>query len=556
MKKKGKLSRRGFLRASTKAAAGAIATLAGSSIFTGCVGGSEGLPADSSVSVIQAKAESDLEVNLVAAPGEHAVFPGAKTLVWKYEGKVVRGNSDSLQTIPGSYIGPTFRVTKGQRIRVNLTNQIDGETIIHWHGLHLSEAMDAHPKYVIQPGETYQYDFQVLNRAGTYWYHPHPDGATGPQIYQGLAGFFLVSDDEEQQAGLPEADFDVPLVLQDRAVDQNNQWIYDAGGMMGSMTGMLGDRILVNGQPNALLPVAAQAYRLRFLNGSNSRIYKLGWEDGTPMTVIGTDGGLLEKPVNRPYLMLSPGERVEIWADFHTRPVGSTMRLISLPYASSMRGGGMMGGGMMGGMMGGSSTLANGGPFSILEVRVDRAASQPQKPLPEKLSSIVYHREIDAVNRNQPRTFALTMGGMRGMMGRGMMSGMRWTINGRTFEMEEVANDELMKLNTLETWVYDNQSGGGMGMMGGMMQMPHPMHIHGVQFQVIERQIAPAFDRAYQTVSEGFVDVGWKDTVLVMPGERVKLLVHFENFPGLFLHHCHNLEHEDAGMMRNFKVVA
>lgn len=95
-----------------------------------------------------------------------------------------------------------------------------------------------------------------------------------------------------------------------------------------------------------------------------------------------------------------------------------------------------------------------------------------------------------------------------------------------------------------------------MGMMGGMMQMPHPMHIHGVQFQVIERQIAPAFDRAYQTVSEGFVDVGWKDTVLVMPGERVKLLVHFENFPGLFLHHCHNLEHEDAGMMRNFKVVA
>lgn len=94
-----------------------------------------------------------------------------------------------------------------------------------------------------------------------------------------------------------------------------------------------------------------------------------------------------------------------------------------------------------------------------------------------------------------------------------------------------------------------------MGMMGGMMQMAHPMHIHGVQFQVVERQVDPDFSRDYETVREGFVDDGWKDTILVMPGERVKLLVRFEHFPGLFLNHCHNLEHEDLGMMRNYKVI-
>ena len=121
--------------------------------------------------------------------------------------------------------------------------------------------------------------------------------------------------------------------------------------------------------------------------------------------------------------------------------------------------------------------------------------------------------------------------------------------------MEAVARDEVVRLNTLEAWVYDNQGGRGMGMMGGMSQMPHPMHIHGMQFQVIERQVAPAFQSMYETVQDGFVDEGWKDTVLVMPGERVKVLLRFEDFPGLFLHHCHNLEHEDQGMMRNYQVV-
>ncbi|MBE9524300.1 MAG: multicopper oxidase domain-containing protein, partial [Chloroflexi bacterium] len=136
-----------------------------------------------------------------------------------------------------------------------------------------------------------------------------------------------------------------------------------------------------------------------------------------------------------------------------------------------------------------------------------------------------------------------------------MGGGMGWTLNGRTFEMTYVASDEVVKLGDLEVWEFINRPGGGMGMMGGMT-LPHPMHVHGLQFQVIERQIDPDFRASWETLSDGFVDEGWHDTVLVMPGERVKVLLKFDDFEGLYLYHCHNLEHEDMGMMRNYRVEA
>ena len=135
---------------------------------------------------------------------------------------------------------------------------------------------------------------------------------------------------------------------------------------------------------------------------------------------------------------------------------------------------------------------------------------------------------------------------------------MSWQLNNRAFDMKDmtaVSEEETVRINTQETWVFDNDSatGGGMGMMA-MMKMPHPMHLHGLQFQVVERQVSPGFQGYWDTVSQGYVDEGWKDTVLVMPGERVKLRMRFEDYTGLFLYHCHNLEHEDAGMMRNYLV--
>jgi FtsP/CotA-like multicopper oxidase with cupredoxin domain len=397
--------------------------------------------------------------------------------------------------------------------------------------------MDGHPRYAIAPGASYEYDFQVINRAGMYWFHPHPHGLTGAQVNYGLAGLFIVSDEEEASLGLPASEYDLPLVIQDRTFDSNNQMVY-ANGMMDQVIGFLGDTILVNGAANAALDVKASTYRLRLLNGSNSRIYKLAWEDGTPLNVIATDGGLLEAPVTRDYITLAPGERVELWADFSGRTAGSRMRLVSLPFSGFSSAGGMMGGGVMGG-----SSLPNGASFDIIRFKVGEKSAEVV-PLPTNLAAIVRHRVEDAVNRNNPRSFTLAM------------QGMTHTINGRVFEMDAVARDEIVRLGDLEIWEFANLEGGGGGMGMGMMEMemPHPMHIHGVQFQVLGRQITRGYESAYRELSAGFVDNGWKDTVLVMPGERVQVLVRFEDYAGTFLYHCHNLEHGDAGMMRNYSI--
>ena len=315
----------------------------------------------------------EVEISLRATPTETNILPGQPTRTWSYRGEVLSGDAAAVQHIPGSYLGPILRLHTGQKVRVRFTNELDEPSIVHWHGLHVPEEADGHPRLAIGPGETYTYEYTMHNRAGTYWYHPHPHGRTGPQVLLGMAGLLLVSDDEERAAGLPAGEYDVPLVLQDRTFDRDNQFVY-LRNRMEQMMGFLGDRILVNGQPDFVLPVAARAYRLRLLNGSNSRIYKLAWQDGTPLTVIATDGGLLEKPVQRDYVMLAPGERVELWADFQGRPVGTELRLQSLAFFGGEVGGMMGGGRMM--RMDSEGDLPNGSEFTVMRIHVDREATE------------------------------------------------------------------------------------------------------------------------------------------------------------------------------------
>jgi FtsP/CotA-like multicopper oxidase with cupredoxin domain len=471
----------------------------------------------------------DLDITLSARPDEITILPGDPTQVWRYHAVVNKGHNARVVEMPGSYLGPIIKVRRGEKIRIRFNNSIPEESIVHFHGLHVPAIMDGHPRYVIPQGQSYLYEFEIKNRAGTYWYHPHPHGRTGPQVYRGLAGLFLVTDEEEQAAGLPDGEYDVPLVLQDRIFNMGNQLIYTSGHMMEQMAGFLGDLIMVNGMPDFTLPVSSRAYRLRLLNGSNSRIYKLAWGDGRPLTIIGTDGGLLERPLLRQYVFLSPGERLEIWADFSDHPVGFKTSLISLPFDTGGMGDGRMGRGMMmGGRMGQNQRLPNRAGFSVFKVKVTKDVKKHQT-LPEKLSDITPLRQDSAVNFFRPRKFYLTM------------RHMQWTINGRIFEMEAVADDEIVQLGSKVIWEFHNTGGG----MMNMMNMPHPIHLHGKQFRVIERS---------GVMHEGYVDEGWKDTVLLMPGERIKILVHFDEYPGMFLYHCHNLEHEDMGMMRNYFV--
>ena len=485
----------------------------------------------------------DVELALQAVPTKAQIFAGQPTEVWRYQGQVLKGDPATLAELPGSYLGPIIHARQGQKMRIHFTNNLSEKSIVHWHGLRVPDSADGHPRFAVGTGETYTYDFEVLNRAGTYWFHPHPHGRTGSQVYRGLAGLFLVSDSETDRLALPDGDFDLPLVIQDRIFDANNQLVYAAGAMPEQMMGFLGDQILVNGKPDYGLSVSTRPYRLRLLNGSNSRIYKLAWNDRTPLMVIGTDGGLLETPVRREYVMLAPAERLELWADFSHYPVGTELVLQSLPFAGQEVGG--MGRGMMGrGMMGSSATLEQGAGFPVLSVRVERSETAALT-LPDRLSTISRYDPAEAINANSARDFSLAM------------QHMIWTINGRTFQMSEVAANEIVRLGTLELWELINETS-TRGMMGGGMgmQLPHPIHIHGLQFQILNRQVSSTLADTWQTVSGGFVDEGWKDTVLLMPGERVSVLLKFEDYTGLYLYHCHNLEHEDMGMMRNYEIRA
>lgn len=385
----------------------------------------------------------DVEIEFIARVAEVPILRGAHTSVFKYDGKVLRGPQSALKTM-SSYLGPIMRLAHGQKVRIFYYNKLPEPSIMHWHGMHVPQKMDGHPMSVIEPGERYVYEFEVKNPAGTNWYHAHPHDMTGPQVYRGQAGLITVTDEEEQKLGLPDGEYDIPLIIQDRRFTAGNQLQY-IFGMHERMSGFLGDTILVNGQADTVIPVKTRAYRVRVLNGSNSRIYKLGWEDGTPLTAIGTDGGLLEAPQTRPYIMLAPAERVELWVDFSGRKPGTDLWLRSLEYELPQMGAMGMGGGM---------------------------------------------------------------GGMRG----GRMGGME------------------------------------------MMAMPHPIHLHGQQFRVVSRTMTHKDTGSYATVREGFINSGWKDTVLVMPGEEIDIIKPFEDYTGLFLYHCHNLEHEDLGMMRNFYV--
>lgn len=501
-----------------------------------------------------------LEFSLTACKTELPILPGKATQLLSYASEVLQGDPNAVTAVPGSYLGPIVRVTRGQTLRVHLRNELDEPTNIHWHGLIVPAEMDGHPSHLVAPGAEATIEFEVRNRPGTYWFHPHPHERTAEQAYYGLAGLVIVTDDDEAALAMPAGAQDLPLILQDRRFDQDNQLVYipdGMAGMMDQMMGLLGDRILVNGQPDVTLPVATQPYRLRLLNGANARIFKLAWSNGAPMTVIATDGGLLAQPATFPYVMLSPGERIELWADFSQEAVDSQLKLVSLAYE------GVEAGAM--GMMMGEPALANGTAFDVATFAVTDALTS-SITLPATLLPIEELAAATASNAATPRPFVFAMD-----------DAMNWTINGRRYEMDAVADDEKVRLGDTELWEFVNlpdapapaasgdmagmdhsahmQHRGNAGAMAGMKDfMAHPVHLHGVQFQVLERQVDAAQAAGWETVKDGLVDLGWKDTVLVMPGERVRVILRFDGYPGVYLLHCHNLEHEDGGMMRNFEI--
>lgn len=410
---------------------------------------------------------------------------------------------------PGSLLGPTFRVQNGDAVNILLQNNLAEPTNIHWHGLKIPALMDGHPDQLATPGGRFSYQFTIRQRAGLSWYHPHPHMLTGKQVFKGLAGLFIINDAEEAALGLPSGAFELPLVIQDKRIT-------DAGipynpSMEEIMAGYMGASILVNGAHAPYTEVATRTYRLRILNGSNARIYNLALSNNADMVLIGNDGGLLQQPVNIKELLIGPGERADLLVNFAGLGAGSEVFLESKPFEH-------------GGDAQGQQA------FRIMQFRVS-SISTAAYTVPPVLSALPQLSPSTAV---KTRTFSIS----NAMEHHGvpMNNGMRMhhRINGNLFDSNRI--DETVQPNTNEVWVFDNSKG----------DEPHPMHLHGVFFQVLAR----TGGRGRLIASES----GWKDTVMVMPGETVKVIVPFENNPGKFVFHCHNLEHEDDGMMLQYQI--
>lgn len=432
-----------------------------------------------------------------------------------------------------SYVDPILRVKKGQRLAPLLQNGLADPTIIHWHGLIVDSRNDGIPQDAIEGGASYQYDFKVRNRGGTYWYHPHPYALTSAQAYLGMASFFLVEDRDEirlrQALDLDLGVTEIPLVIQDKRFDDAGNIVYNPSEEEWFM-GFLGDTILANLTVNPFLDVETRIYRFRLLNGSNARIYRLAFTTALgkhPFHLVGTDGGLLERTQTVTELFLAPGERADILIDLSHFRGGDSLFLKSLAFDPMDNEGGMGGG------MGTEPALPNGAEFFIMKLNVKRRMWHFART-PLHLSEVTPIRTSGA----RMRRITLALAEM----------GMKWTINGQTFDPNTISFE--IDRNSVEIWHIKNE----------MMSMPHPMHVHGFQFQVLGRSMSPpqtavlAVDRSGRLPT----DLGWKDTVLLWPGETVRIAIDFSlDFPGpqKYVFHCHNLEHEDEGMMINYAVI-
>lgn len=477
------------LKALTGAIGLAIATVL---VLSGC-----GL---STTSVV----ESDFTTPMAIPPlASSTVVDGVRTFrLTAQEGETrFPGKSGPARTwgYNGAFLGPTLRAERGEKIAVEVTNDLNEPTSVHWHGMHLPAAMDGGPHQTIDPGEMWRPHWRVDQPAATLWYHPHPHGRTEAHVYRGLAGMVILDDDASRAADLPH-DYgvdDLPVIVQDRTFgpDGDFELMHD-----GAEPGMLGDTIMVNGTVGAHQEVTTERVRLRLLNGSTARTYDFAFPDRS-MTMIASDGGLFDAPIERSDVRLAPGERAEVVVDF--RP-GETVRLRSDPVR--------LGGVAVPATMGGNDE------FDVLEFR----AADVLAPSPEPSWTPSRHASEDALREEDAtRTRSFELEGRE--------------INGKRMDMDRI--DEVVHLGDTEVWEVRSRQ-----------PIPHSFHVHDVQFRVLTVDGTRPSEELR----------GRKDTIYLEPDRTYRLLMRFEDYadPTMpYMYHCHMLLHEDDGMMGQFVVI-
>ena len=458
----------------------------------------------------------------------------------------------------GYFPGPIFRLWRNQLIRVLWKNELplkhflpidttihgaekdkpEVRTVVHLHGSVTPDMSDGYPEAWFTNGfkevgpyfslKIYEYPNQ--QPATALWYHDHAMGITRLNIYAGLAGFYIIQDIEEQFLGLPNGPFEIPLLIQDRSFHSDGSLLYPsqpnppvADVNPSVLPDFFGDTILVNGKVWPYIEVEPRRYRFRILNGSNARFYRLSLSNGVPFVQIGTDQGLLPAPVNVSELLLAPAERADVLVDFSSS-FGEAITIkndAASPFPQ------------------GEMPDAQSTGF-VMQIRVTKRLSSPDhSKLPHTLTHVPKLKES---NQYKTRNLLLNLRPDEFKRNIHLLNNQLWS--------EPIT--ESPRLWSVEIWSFIN-----------LTKATHPIHLHLVRFQILDRQ---SFDQEIYEENGKLVptgsrvppdpnEQGWKDTVRADPGEITRIIVPFGPYTGLYVWHCHILEHEDYEMIRPYVVI-
>lgn len=439
---------------------------------------------------------------VTAREGVANIIAGMPTRIWAYN---------------GIFPGPRIELERGQRSVLRVRNQLPVthplfghtfETSTHLHGSASLPQFDGYANDLTAPAQYKEYQYPNFQEARSIWYHDHAVHNTAMNVYSGLAAQYIIHDPLERSK-LPQGEYDVPLTISDAMFAVDGNLMFDDR----LHSGLWGDVILVNGQPWPKMKVKRRIYRFRVLNACLSRSFRFALSSGAPMTIVGTDGGLV--PVAQAVANWRQGmaERYEVLIDFSKYAVGDRVELRNLSNDNNR-------------------DFDNTGKVMMFEVVGDafNPADRTARTLPTTLNPnnpVMKLKESQAVKR---RTFRLKKDDVTN----------EWSIDGVSWHdivasgfTKVMANP---RLGDVEVWTFENSSGGWF----------HPLHIHLVDFQVLRRNGKPPF--AWER--------GPKDVVYVGEEESVDLLMRFGPHKGRYMVHCHNLPHEDHDMMTQFAVGA
>ncbi|HVK25553.1 MAG TPA: multicopper oxidase domain-containing protein [Actinokineospora sp.] len=403
--------------------------------------------------------------------------------------EIVPGVRTKVLTYNGQFPGPTILARQGRTAKIVVTNTLTSATAIHLHGGNVPADSDGHPMHVIEPGRSRTYTYPNIQRAGTLWYHDHAHHMEAEQVYRGLSGLYLIEDAWPSNR-LPSGAHDIPLLLRDADVSRDGELHWELFGQANRSL------VLVNGATQPHLSVRRRRYRLRLVNTANERTFRLRLSNGAEFVQVGSDGGLLPRPVRRSEVTLWPAERADVVVDFSGSADGTQVVLENLD---------------------GESDATR----QIMRFDVSGGHEIDLSSVPATLTAAP-ERKTPTVTRKVELSFDALAG--------------TFLINGKSYDPDRV--DFTVKRGTTELWEITN--------LDTQFEIPHSLHLHQIQFRVLDRDgVAAAEWEAYP-----------KDTVAVPPGTTVRILATFDSpYTGVYPFHCHFIDHSSTAMMAQIKIV-